>query len=111
MDDVVVLVEYRVREGQEAVALQRVARLVADVRAHEPQCDGIRILQQQDDPRRITLVEVWPDRAHFLGPHMQQPHLQAFIAEAPALFDGPPAISFWNGSPAWDRRISMRPRD
>lgn len=111
MDEVVVLVEYRVQAGQEAAAMSRIARLVADVRALEPLCSGIRILQQQDDPRRITLVEAWPDRAHFLGPHMQQPHIQAFIGEAATLFEGPPAISFWNPSPTWDRRISMRPRD
>jgi len=111
MDDVVVVVEYRVREGHEATAMPRIAHLVAAVRANEPLCDGIRILQHQDDPRRITLVEVWPDREHYLGPHLQQPHLRTFIDEAASLFEGPPSISFWNASPAWDRRISMRPRD
>jgi quinol monooxygenase YgiN len=111
MDEIVVLVDYRARPGQEAAARERIARLVAEVRAREAQCGGIRILQQLDDPSRITLVEAWPDREHFLGPHLQQPHIQAFIAEAATLFEGPPAISFWSSSPAWDRRVSMRPRD
>lgn len=111
MDEVVVLVEYRARPGQEAAAMQRIAAVVAEVRAREAQCGGIRILQDLDDPARITLVEAWPDREHYLGVHLQQPHLRAFIAEAAALFEGPPAISFCSTSPAWDRRVSMRPRD
>ena len=100
MDEIVVLVDYRVRPGQEAAARERIARLVAEVRAREAQCSGIRILQQLDDPTRITLVEAWPDREHFLGPHMQQPHIQAFIAAAGAFLAGPPDLSFWHSAAA-----------
>lgn len=110
MEGIVVLVEYRARPGQEQVAMEQIARLVADVRAREPDCEGIRILQSADDPTRITLVEAWPDRERFLGPHMQQPHIRAFIDAAGGFLQGPPEISFWNPSPAWDRRVSMRPR-
>ena len=111
MEGIVVLVEYRARPGQEGQAMQRISRLVAEARAREPACQGIRILQHEQDPCRITLVEEWPDRAHFLGPHMQQAHIAAFVAEAADFLDGPPQISFWQPSPAWDRRVSMRPRD
>lgn len=110
MDEIMVLVEYRARPGSEALAMERIARLVAEVRAREPECGGIRILQHAEDPARITLVEAWPSRESFLGPHTQQPHIQAFIATAGEFLDGPPAISFWNASPAWDRRVSMRVR-
>lgn len=110
MDEIMVLVEYRAQRGKEALAMDRIAHLVAEVRAREPACGGIRILQHAEDPARITLVEAWPDRESFLGPHLQQPHIQSFIATAGEVLEGPPAVSFWNASPAWDRRVSIRAR-
>lgn len=111
MEELVVLVEYRARAGCEAEAFDRLARLVSEVRAREPECGGIRILQHSEDPTRITLVEEWPDRERYLGPHLRQPHILAFMQSAEPLFEAPPSISFWNASPAWGRRVSMRPRD
>jgi quinol monooxygenase YgiN len=111
MEELVVVVEYRARPGSEADALERLARLVAEVRAREPECGGIRILQHREEPTRISLIEEWPDRERYVGPHLQQPHVRAFMESAVILFEGPPRISFWNASPAWGRRVSMRPRD
>ena len=34
------------------------------------------------DQTRVTLLERWTSRVAFPGPHMQQPHIQAFIREA-----------------------------
>lgn len=98
-----VLITYRAQPGHIKVAKRELARLVATVLAKEPDCGGISMLQDVDDPTRFTLVERWPSREIFLGPHMQQPHIQAFIQTAGAFLAGPPDISFWvdaaTGSP------------
>lgn len=95
MTHATVLIAYRAQPGQVATAGQALAALVATVLAKEADCGGITLLQDQDDPTRFTLVEHWPSREVFLGPHMQQPHIQAFIASAGAFLAGPPEISFW----------------
>ena len=91
---ILVLVRYVAQPGRASDALASVRDLVATVLAREPACAGIEILQELDKPGSITLLERWPDQATFLGPHMQQPHIQAFIQSAGALLAGPPDISF-----------------
>ena len=91
-----VLITYRARMDQIEAARRELAALVATVLAKEPDCGGITMLQDVDDPTRFTLVEQWPSREIFLGPHMQQPHIQAFIQSAGAFLAGPPDISFWH---------------
>lgn len=54
------------------------------------------MLQDAGDPTRFTLIEHWPSREIFLGPHMQQPHIQSFIQRAGGFLEGPPEISFWH---------------
>ena len=80
----------------EEVARVELARLVETVVAEESACGGIRMLVDADDPAAILLVEQWPDRASYLGPHFETPHLQAFIARAGEWFAGPPEIGFWD---------------
>lgn len=92
---VTVLIEYRARSGRSAEALSALAELVATVVAREPDCAGIRVLQDGEEPHRILLDERWSSREAYLGPHFQTPHLQAFIARAGDLFEGPPSIRFW----------------
>ena len=91
---IVVVVRYVTQPGRALDALTSVRDLVATVSATEPACEGIEILQALDKPESITLIERWPDQATFLGPHMQQPHIQAFIQSAGAFLAGPPDISF-----------------
>lgn len=54
------------------------------------------MLQNDEEPHRILLDERWSSREAYLGPHLQTPHLQAFIARAGDLFEGPPSIRFWH---------------
>ena len=63
--------------------------------ATEPDCFGIRLLQDSADPERVLLVERWSSREAYLGPHRETPHLQAFIAGAAAFLAGPPDIQIW----------------
>lgn len=92
---VVVMISYQARSGEELRAGREITDLVAIVRQEEPECGGITILQDLSDPTRFTLVEAWPSRESFLGPHMQTSHLQSFIQRAEAFLAGPPEISFW----------------
>ena len=96
MQTSVVLVRYVAQPGKALDALTAIRDLVATVLSKESACAGIEILQELDKPESITLIERWPDPATFLGPHMQQPHIQAFIQSAGALLAGPPDISFYS---------------
>jgi quinol monooxygenase YgiN len=40
----------------------------------------------------MLLIEEWTSEAAYTGPHMQTPHLQAFIGRAGAFLAGPPDI-------------------
>lgn len=91
---VVVLVSYRTIADQTDRAMREIGDLVAAVLSAEPDCAGITFLQDSSDPTRLTLIEHWPSQATFLGPHMQQPHIQAFMQSAGAFLAGPPDISF-----------------
>jgi quinol monooxygenase YgiN len=95
MNDISVMVSYRVQPGQVPAALSAIASLVSTVLATEPACKGIEILQDAADQTRVTLHERWPSQQEFLGPHMQQPHIRGFIREAGTFLAGPPEISFW----------------
>lgn len=96
MNDVTVMVSYRLQPDQVQVALRAIATLVSAVLSSESACKGIEILQENSDQTRVTLIERWASRDEFLGPHMQQPYIQAFMREASAFLVGPPEISFWH---------------
>ena len=96
MSGTTVVVSYRVLPDQVDTALHEIGALIATVRATEPDCHGITMLQDANDFSLITLIERWPSQELFLGPHMQQPHIQSFIQAAGAFLAGPPEISFWN---------------
>jgi quinol monooxygenase YgiN len=96
MSGVVVFVAYRSLPGHSDTAAHEIGALVASVLSLEPGCGGITMLQEASDPTRFTLIEHWPSQETFLGPHMQQPHIQSFIQSAGAFLAGPPEISFWH---------------
>lgn len=95
MSGIVVLVSYRALPEHSDTAVREIGSLIASVLSVEPSCSGITMLQDSSDPTRITLIEHWSSQDAFLGPHMQQPHIQAFIQSASHFLAGPPEISFW----------------
>ncbi|HCU64461.1 MAG TPA: antibiotic biosynthesis monooxygenase [Rheinheimera sp.] len=95
MNNSIVIVRYRALPAQVDTVRREIAALVATVRASEPDCGGITMLQDSSDPTAFTLIETWPSQEVFLGPHMQQPHIQSFIQAAGKFLAGPPDISFW----------------
>ena len=92
---VTVLVRYQLLPDRIEQAMQDIMKLTQTVAAKEPDCLGIEVLQDADDPTIVTLVERWTSREVYEGPHMQTKHLQSFIARARDNFAGPPDISFW----------------
>lgn len=100
MSEIIVFVSYTALPGQSEVAKQALSTLVATVLSSEPECAGITLLQSASDAARFTLVERWPSQEIFLGPHMQQSHIQSFIQKAGAFLAGPPEISFWHAASA-----------
>lgn len=99
MKPTVVVIRYQSLPDEADTARKALRALITTVMAKEPDCGDITMLQDSDDPTRFTLVERWSSRAAYLGPHMQQPHLQAFIRSAGAFIAGPPEISFWSEVP------------
>jgi quinol monooxygenase YgiN len=93
---VTVLIEYRALPEQIERAVAELDALIATVVRLEEDCFGIQLLQDDADPARILLYELWSSREAYEGPHFQTPHLQAFIARARDLFAGPPVIQFWH---------------
>jgi quinol monooxygenase YgiN len=92
---VVVQIQYRAQPGREDLAAREIGALIATVQREEPDCLGITMLRSADDPARLLLHERWTSRAAYFGPHMQTPHIQAFIGRAPAFVAGPPEITVW----------------
>lgn len=96
MNGEVVIVTYRSLPEHSDTAKREIGRLIATVQATESDCGGITMLQDATDPTHFTLIEYWPSQEIFLGPHMQQPHIQSFIQSAGTFLAGPPDISFWH---------------
>lgn len=91
-----VIIRYQAQPGCAATALRELSDLVAVVRAEEPDCTGITIVNSVDDAGRIVLLETWTSREAYAGPHLQTPHIQAFIGRAGSFMAGPPEITYWN---------------
>lgn len=96
MKGIVVIVSYRTLPDHVDRARREIGALVSTVQSREPECGGITILQDASDPTRITLIEHWPSHEAYVGPHLQQPHIQEFIQSSGAFLAGRPDISFWN---------------
>lgn len=93
--EVTVIIRYRCQPGLADLACRELSALVAIVRREEPDCHGITIVQNEDDPCDFTLVEAWSSREAYAGPHLRTPHLLAFKERAPQLMAGAPEITYW----------------
>jgi quinol monooxygenase YgiN len=91
----IVQVAYSAQPEQVVVARHELTTLITTVVSSEPACLGIQLFEDPADPTRLLLWERWTSQAAYTGPHMQTPHLQAFIQRAPGFLAGPPQITFW----------------
>lgn len=93
---IVVLVKYQAQPGKHDLAVREIASLVKTVTATEQGCLGISMLRSDRGDDQILLHERWIDKDTYFGPHMQTPHIQAFIQRAGEFLAGPPDISVWH---------------
>lgn len=94
-DTIIVLIRYTAQPGKVPEATSALTELIETVVREEEDCIGITMHAGLDDPGMILLHEEWTSREAYLGPHMQTPHLRAFIDRAAELVAGPPEITFW----------------
>lgn len=94
-ESTIVTIHYHIQPGMGEAVRQALQQLIATVVATEPDCLGIQLLHDPADETRVLLVERWRSRAAYEGPHMQTPHLLAFMGDARAWLSGPPTIEFW----------------
>jgi quinol monooxygenase YgiN len=93
--EVTVVIDYRARPGNADACRRELTALVAIVVEREPDCHGIELLVDVDDPHRILLVERWSSRAAYFGPHLETPYLNDFRERAAGFVAGPPEIRCW----------------
>jgi quinol monooxygenase YgiN len=72
----------------------------------EPGCLRFDIIQDQQNPARIYLYEVYADRAAF-DAHLQAPHFLTWQAAVKDWFASPPVVgagpNLFPADPDWDR--------
>ena len=98
--EVIVLIQLKTLPEFAEQGKQDLLNLASVVRGEEPDCLAIELAQDVDDPTKITMIEKWTSREAYEGPHMETPHMQAFIEKSAGFFAGPPVISFCNGTAA-----------
>lgn len=80
------------------------------VKRTEKACTAIEIVQDLDEPHKVTMIERWSDRAAYEGPHLQTKHMKAFIEQSSRYFDGPARVAFGQATVIGeDDRLSAAP--
>lgn len=94
---VTVVIRYEAKPGKADTAQRELTGLINTVVQEEPECRGIWLHQDTAVPEQLLLVEHWTSQEAYTGPHMQTPHLTAFVERASGFLAGPPEITFWRG--------------
>lgn len=92
---VTVVITCMLKPDQIEAAKRELQAVIKAVMKDEPACHGIRVHDDPEDPRRLLIVEQWESEEIFTGPHMQTPHMQAFMKKVEGLVDGPTQFAFW----------------
>ena len=95
MDLVTVVIVCDIQSGKTDLARKEFADIIETVVANEAACHGIHVHLDPEDPNRLLLIEYWDSKDAFTGPHMQTPHMQAFLQRAEAFLAGTPDFGFW----------------
>jgi quinol monooxygenase YgiN len=98
-EPVTVVITCAIRPEMLATAKRELAAVIEIVLADEPACRGIRVHEDPKHPQRLLIVEHWDSEEIFTGPHMQTPHMQAFLKKAEGFLDGAAEFGFWREIP------------
>lgn len=91
---ITVLIACSILPDKVDLARQEFAAIIRTVVTNEAACHSIRLQQDIDDPQRLFLIEEWDSKEAFTGPHMQTPHMQAFLQRAQGFLAGAPEFRF-----------------
>jgi quinol monooxygenase YgiN len=91
---VTVLIACTIVPDKMDLARQEFTAIIRTVVTNESACRSIRLQQDLDDPHRLLLIEEWDSKEAFTGPHMQTPHMQAFLERAQGFLAAPPEFRF-----------------
>ena len=90
-----VVITCPIQPGKSALARQEFSAIIKTVVTNEAACHGIDLHFDPENPDRLLLIEYWDSQEVFTGPHMQTPHMQAFLQRAQAFLAGTPEFDFW----------------
>ena len=90
-----VVITCQIQPDKNDMARQEFAAIIKTVVASESACHGIDLYFDPENPNRLLLIEYWDSKEAFTGPHMQTPHMQAFLQRAQAFLAGAPEFGFW----------------
>ena|SRR5687767_6643658 len=96
---VTVVITCAIKPEMLETARRELEAIIKIVRANEPACHGIRVHEDSRKPQRLLIIEHWDSEEIFTGPHMQTPHMQAFLKKAEAFLDGVADFGFWREIP------------
>ncbi len=94
-ESVTVVITCPIQPGKMEMARREFEAIIKTVVANETACHGIRLHDDPKNPQRLLLIEYWDSQDVFTGPHMQTPHMQAFLKTAEAFLAGSPEFGFW----------------
>lgn len=94
-DRTTVVITCQIQPGKSALARQEFSSIIKTVVTNEAACHGIDLHVDPENPDRLLLIEYWDSKEAFTGPHMQMPHMQAFLQRAQAFLAGTPDFGFW----------------
>jgi quinol monooxygenase YgiN len=101
MSEVVVVGSFTAQAGKEREAAAAFEALVAPTH-DEDGCILYALHRGLEDPRRLAFIERW-ESAEALQAHLGSDHIQAVLAKAPELFDGPGDITVYEAMPGGHR--------
>ena len=90
-----VVIICQIQSGKTDLARQEFSAIIKTVVASESACHGIDLHLDPENPNRLLLIEYWESKEAFTGPHMQTPHMQAFLERSQAFLAGAPEFGFW----------------
>lgn len=90
-----VVITCRIQPGRSELARREFSAIIKTVVSDEAACHGIDLHLDPEDPNRLLLIEYWDSKEAFTGPHMQTPHMQAFLQRSQEFLAGAPEFGFW----------------
>ncbi|RYU92163.1 antibiotic biosynthesis monooxygenase [Mucilaginibacter terrigena] len=93
---VTVVITCAIRPGKMAFAKKALNAVIKTVIKKEKDCRGIQVYDDPKNTLRLLIIEKWASEEIFLGPHMQTPHMIAFMKVAESFVDGKAEFTFWN---------------